>query len=78
MKDPFFDGLLFTARPSLTWTHVSLLSGGQKTLLSLAFLFSLHFYKKNSIYFMDEIDAALDFKNRSIVAEFIKELSEST
>lgn len=35
--------------------------------------FALHTYKPNPIYIMDEIDAALDFKNVSIVANYIKE-----
>ena len=43
------------------------LSGGEKTLSSLALVFALHYYKPNSVYFMDEIDAALDFKNVNTV-----------
>jgi len=33
----------------------------------------LHYYRPTPLYFMDEIDAALDFKNVSIVANYIKE-----
>jgi chromosome segregation ATPase len=40
---------------------------------SLALVFALHTYKPTPIYIMDEIDAALDFKNVSIVANYIKE-----
>lgn len=43
-------------------------------LFSLTSLvFALHTYKPTPIYIMDEIDAALDFKNVSIVANYIKE-----
>lgn len=42
-------------------------------LSSLALVFALHSYKPTPIYIMDEIDAALDFKNVSIVANYIKE-----
>jgi len=48
------------------------LSGGEKTLSSLSLIFALHYYKPTPLYFMDEIDAALDFKNVSIVADYIK------
>ena len=35
-------------------------------------MFALHHYKPTPLYVMDEIDAALDFKNVSIVANYIK------
>lgn len=35
-------------------------------------IFALHYFKPTPLYFMDEIDAALDFKNVSIVADYIK------
>jgi structural maintenance of chromosome 4 len=36
-------------------------------------VFALHHFKPTPLYVMDEIDAALDFKNVSIVANYIKE-----
>ena len=53
------------------------LSGGEKTLSSLAFIFALHHYKPTPLYFMDEIDAALDYKNVAIVAKYIKERAKN-
>lgn len=58
--------------PKKSWKNISNLSGGEKTLSSLALVFALHHYKPTPLYVMDEIDAALDFKNVSIVANYIK------
>lgn len=45
----------------------------KKSLASLSLVFALHHYKPTPLYVMDEIDAALDFRNVSIVANYIKE-----
>lgn len=72
--DPFLDGITFSVRPpNKSWRPIQNLSGGEKTLSSLALVFALHYYKPTPLYVMDEIDAALDFKNVSIVANYIKE-----
>ncbi|GAW81464.1 chromosome condensation protein [Plasmodium gonderi] len=69
----FNEGILFSVRPpKKSWKHIQNLSGGEKTLSSLALVFALHYFKPNPIYFMDEIDAALDFKNVSIISHYIK------
>lgn len=70
--DPFTEGIVFSVRPpKKSWKVITNLSGGEKTLSSLALVFALHYYKPSPLYFMDEIDAALDFKNVSIVANYI-------
>uniref|UniRef100_A0A3Q3BNK9 Structural maintenance of chromosomes protein n=1 Tax=Kryptolebias marmoratus TaxID=37003 RepID=A0A3Q3BNK9_KRYMA len=70
--DPFSEGIMFSVRPpKKSWKKIFNLSGGEKTLSSLALVFALHHYKPTPLYFMDEIDAALDFKNVSIVACYI-------
>ncbi|UKJ90144.1 hypothetical protein MACJ_001075 [Theileria orientalis] len=72
--EPFTEGVLFSVRPvKKSWKQIYNLSGGEKTLSSLALVFALHHYKPNPVYFMDEIDAALDFRNVSIIAQSIKE-----
>lgn len=72
--DPFSEGVLFQVRPfKKAWKHMSKLSGGEKTLSSLSLIFALHLYKPSPLYCMDEIDAALDYKNVSIVARYISE-----
>ena len=67
-------GIIFSVRPpKKSWKNITQLSGGEKTLSSLALVFALHHFKPTPLYFMDEIDAALDFKNVSIVAHYVKE-----
>lgn len=76
--DPFSEGIVFSVRPpKKSWKNISNLSGGEKTLSSLALVFALHHYKPTPLYVMDEIDAALDFKNVSIVAYYIKERTKN-
>ncbi|XP_041849749.1 structural maintenance of chromosomes protein 4 [Melanotaenia boesemani] len=76
--DPFSEGIMFSVRPpKKSWKKIFNLSGGEKTLSSLALVFALHHYKPTPLYFMDEIDAALDFKNVSIVACYIYEQTKN-
>lgn len=71
--DPFAEGIVFTVRPpKKSWKKMANLSGGEKTLSSLALVFALHHYKPTALYVMDEVDAALDFQNVSIIANYIK------
>eukprot|EP00041_Stephanoeca_diplocostata_P037900 m.1458495 g.1458495 ORF g.1458495 m.1458495 type:complete len:1290 (+) comp25122_c0_seq1:152-4021(+) len=76
--NPFSEGIVFSVRPPRkSWKAIQNLSGGEKTLSSLALVFALHHYKPTPLYVMDEIDAALDFKNVSIVAHYIKERTKN-
>merc|ERR1711962_1066854 len=76
--DPFSEGIVFSVRPpKKSWKNISNLSGGEKTLSSLALVFALHYYKPTPLYVTDEIDAALDFKNVSIVANYVKERTKN-
>ncbi|KDQ62973.1 hypothetical protein JAAARDRAFT_362087 [Jaapia argillacea MUCL 33604] len=76
--DPFSEGVIFSVMPpKKSWKNISHLSGGEKTLSSLALVFALHHFKPTPLYFMDEIDAALDFRNVSIVANYIKDRTKN-
>jgi len=76
--DPFSEGVQFSVRPpKKSWKNISNLSGGEKTLSSMALVFALHHYKPTPLYVMDEIDAALDFKNVSIVANYIHQRTKN-
>ena len=77
--DPFAEGILFQVRPyKKSWKHMSKLSGGEKTLSSLSLIFALHMYKPSPLYCMDEIDAALDYRNVAIVGKYIRERAKNT
>ncbi|CAK8682655.1 unnamed protein product [Clavelina lepadiformis] len=76
--DPFSEGIAFSVRPpKKSWKNICNLSGGEKTLSSLALVFSLHHYRPTPLYVMDEIDAALDFKNVTIIAHYIVERTKN-
>ncbi|XP_021736360.1 structural maintenance of chromosomes protein 4-like isoform X1 [Chenopodium quinoa] len=76
--DPFSEGVVFSVRPpKKSWKNIANLSGGEKTLSSLALIFALHHYKPTPLYVMDEIDAALDFKNVSIVGHYVKDRTKN-
>jgi len=76
--DPFAEGVEFTVRPpKKSWKVISNLSGGEKTLSSMSLVFALHKFKPTPLYVMDEIDAALDYKNVSIVADYIKKCTKN-
>lgn len=70
--NPFKDGVVLSIMlPKKSWKQMSNLSGGEKTFSSLALIFSLHKCKPNSFYIVDEIDAALDIKNISVISEYL-------
>jgi len=76
--DPFSEGINFSVRPpKKSWKQITNLSGGEKTLSSLSLVFALHHFRPTPLYFMDEIDAALDFRNVSIIANYIKQRTKN-
>lgn len=72
-------GLLIKAQPkSKKLLHLDALSGGEKTLVSLSFLFAIQHYKKSAFYLLDEVDAALDKMNAELIGNLIKEYSKES
>jgi len=51
------------------------LSGGEKTLVAIAFLFSVQEFEPSWFYLLDEIDAALDKKNSELLSKLIAKYS---
>ena len=73
---PFEDGL--SIRVKLTgnrFMDIKSLSGGEKTLTALSFIFAIQEYQPATFYVLDEIDAALDKHNSETLAKLIKNYS---
>ena len=58
--------------------NLSLLSGGEKSLTSLAFFFALFRYKPTPFCILDEVDAALDDVNLARFLELMKKTKDQT
>jgi chromosome segregation protein len=54
------------------------LSGGERTLVTLAFIFALQRVKPSALYVFDEVDASLDPVNAQRVAQLLKEYSKNS
>lgn len=52
------------------------LSGGEKTLTALAFIFAIQEFEPASFYILDEVDATLDKRNSEKLAKLIRKYSE--
>uniref|UniRef100_A0AC34GQN4 Structural maintenance of chromosomes protein n=1 Tax=Panagrolaimus sp. ES5 TaxID=591445 RepID=A0AC34GQN4_9BILA len=77
--DPYSDGIKFIVRPkSKGWREIALTSGGEKTISSLSLVFALHQFLPTPFYVMDEIDAALDFRNVEMISKFVKEKTKNS
>ncbi|MEM4625143.1 MAG: AAA family ATPase [Candidatus Pacearchaeota archaeon] len=74
-----YSGLMIEASTeSKKILNIDAMSGGEKTLTALAFLFAIQQYHASPFYILDEIDAALDKVNTKKVVEFLKKYSEKT
>ncbi len=70
-------GLIIKARPKgKKMLSIDSMSGGEKTLTALAFLFAVQMYKPAPFYVLDEVDAALDKINSKKIGMLIKKQSE--
>jgi chromosome segregation protein len=76
---PLESGIEIKAQPPGKKVQIlSLLSGGEKTLTSLAFFFALFRYKPTPFCVLDEVDAALDEVNLLRFLELMKKIKDQT
>jgi chromosome segregation protein len=64
--------------PGKRLQNVGLLSGGEKTLTSLALLVALFQVRPSPFFLLDEVDAALDDANVGRFNEIVKEMSQGS
>ena len=77
VNDPFNGGLLIKVRITGTrFLDIKSLSGGEKTLTAIAFIFAVQEYDPAPFYIFDEVDAALDKKNSEQLALLVKNYSK--
>lgn len=76
---PFEGGIQIEARPrGKKISSLEILSGGEKTLVALSFIFAVQTQFPAPFYVMDEIDAALDGPNVHRVSTVIKEFADQS
>ena len=77
--EPFDGGIDIEAKPQgREIKKAAAMSGGEKALTALAFVFAIQRYKTAPFYLFDEIDAHLDDENVRKVAEMIKRVSKDS
>ncbi len=75
-KDPLGAGLeIFAQPPGKTLQSLSLLSGGEQTLASIALIFAMFLTNPSPVCVLDEIDAPLDDANVDRVCDLLDEIS---
>lgn len=72
-QEPFSAGLRINVKiTGNKFLDIRSLSGGEKTMTALAFLFAIQEHEPASFYILDEVDAALDKHNSEKLAKLIR------
>lgn len=78
-EDPFSGGLdMLVQFPSKSPRLVSAVSGGEKSVSAISFIFAMQELKPAPFYIMDEVDAHLDPMNAERFGELVRERSGSS
>jgi len=75
--NPIDGGVDIKARPkSKKFLTLKSMSGGEKTITALSFIFAIQEYNPAPFYIMDEVEAALDKENATLFAKLCKQYSD--
>jgi chromosome segregation protein len=75
-EDPFEGGMTMKAQPGdKPVQRLDAMSGGEKSLTALAFIFAVQRYNPAPFYALDEVDAFLDAANAEMVGEMVDDLA---
>jgi chromosome segregation protein len=77
-EDPFESGLHIKVIRNSKEISLHALSGGEKTVVSLMFIFAMLFVRPSPFYVLDEVDASLDKLNSERMIDLINGISSST
>ena len=78
-KNPLEGGLTIEAKYSEEkLKSIDAMSGGEKSLTALAFLFAIQSYEPAPFYIFDEVDAALDKENSLKLGKMIAQISKAS
>ncbi len=77
-NEPFESGLFIKLRRNNKDYSLEALSGGEKTLVAMMFIFALQFFKPSPFYILDEVDAALDKQNSKNLAQLISQMGKDS
>jgi chromosome segregation protein len=76
-ESPFDGGMQIIARPRGKKVYrIEALSGGEKSLVALAFIFAIQEYDPSTFYLLDEVDQNLDGLNSELVGQRIRRSSK--
>tara|TARA_Y100000310_G_scaffold345527_1_gene466010 strand:+ start:2872 stop:6408 length:3537 start_codon:yes stop_codon:yes gene_type:complete len=77
-ENPFEEGVRINVKiTGSKFLDIRSLSGGEKTMTALAFIFAIQEHEPASFYILDEVDAALDKHNSEKFAKLIRKYSDN-
>lgn len=75
-ENPFEGGIDISAKPQgKPILSIRAMSGGEKAITALSFLFAIQEYEPSPFYVLDEVDASLDKENSERLASLLKSFS---